>query len=47
MSQFVKDALLYFIVGLLIGTYVLKLLLIPSDQNLFLLQDVESSSVPF
>ena len=47
MSRFVKDALLYFIVGLLVGVYVFKLLLVPCDQSLFLLYDVESSDVPF
>ena len=47
MSRFVKDALLYFIVGLLVGIYVFKLLLVPDDQSLFLLYDVESSDAPF
>ena len=46
MNHYFKDALLYFLVGLLFGIYIFKFFLLPPGQNLFLFLEKEIPYVP-
>jgi hypothetical protein len=46
VGRFIKNALLYFIVGFLFGIYMLKVVLLPSGQSLFLIYENGTPHVP-